>query len=164
MASIAQSTVTVTTKTGPTTVDITPATKVFQDTIVRLDAVTVGSCVTIKHAAVAPGGPPAPAGSVTIDTPASNGECAQFTDAKTSAGAVTAINGQTVSVADTTEAPTAIPVNDKTMYIKRDSASALVITPGSCLRAQGTQANGGVLQVGGAIVSGPPPGGCPGVK
>lgn len=164
VASIAQNTVTVTTKAGPTKVDITPSTRVYQDTTAQLNAVSVGSCVTVRHAPAAPGGPPGPASSVTISVVPANGKCSQWNDPKTSAGAVTAINGPTVSVADSAGAATAIPVNDKTTYIKRDNTSALVITPGSCLNASGTQVNAGVLQAGGAIVSAPPAKGCPGVK
>ena len=122
MASIAQSTVTVTTKTGPSKVDITPSTRISQDTPAQLSDVTVGSCVAISHAGRSAGGPPGPARAITVVPPASNGKCGQSSDAKSSSGAVTAVNGPAVSVADTTGAPTTIPVNDKTIYIKRDCA------------------------------------------
>lgn len=163
VASIAQNTVTVTTKAGPTKVDITPSTRTFQNSTAQLSDVTVGSCVSISRAAPAPGGVPGPAASVTISV-ASNGKCGQSSGPKSSAGAVTAVNGLNVSVADTPGAPTVIPVNDKTKYVKRDATSALAITTGSCLQAVGTDVNAGVLQVLTATVSAPPPAGCPGVK
>jgi hypothetical protein len=166
VASISQITVTVTTKTGPTKVDITAATKIAQFTPVALDAVTVGGCVVIKHAAAPAGAPPAPATTVTVSAVPASGKCAQANDDKTSTGAVTAINGPTVLVADTSGAPTAVPVNEKTRYIKRVNTSALAITPGSCVRASGTEVNAGVLQSTSVTVSVPPPapGVCTGVK
>ncbi|GAY16374.1 hypothetical protein MSZK_31000 [Mycobacterium sp. shizuoka-1] len=165
VASIAQSTVTVTTKTGPSRVDITAATKVSQVTPVDLRAVVVGSCVAISHGVSAPGAPPAPANTITVSTAPASGKCKQFHDEKTATGAVTAVNGPSVLVADTDGAPTTVPVGDKTKFQRRDNTSALAITPGSCLKASGTQVNDGVLQVVSATVSTPPaPGKCPGVK
>ncbi|WP_179466502.1 hypothetical protein [Mycolicibacterium vinylchloridicum] len=165
VAAIAQNNVTVTTKTGPSKVDILPTTKVLQDTPGQLSDITSGSCVAIKRAAAAPGGPPGPAANVTISAAPTNGKCWQSSDPKASSGAVTAVNGQTVLVADTTGAPTAIPVNDKTRYVKRATTTALAITQGSCMIASGTQVNADVLQAISVTVSAAPVAGvCPGVK
>ena len=70
--------------------------------------------------------------------------------------------GQMVSVATSPAAPTAIPVDQKTRYIKRTSMSALIITGGACLSAVGTVDPGGAMQALTATVVPSANGSCPG--
>jgi len=77
-------------------------------------------------------------------------------------GTVTSVNGQTVMVANSSAAPTAVPVNNETSYFRQASTSALVITQGACLSAVGTLDPSGALQATTATVGPLANGSCPG--
>lgn len=79
-------------------------------------------------------------------------------------GAITSVDGAAVSVADSAGAPIAVPVNEKTQYLRQAAVSAVDITQGACLTAVGTLDPGGTLQATTATVGMPAASGvCPGV-
>jgi hypothetical protein len=159
--SVTGSTLALSAKKGPTTVNITPTTKIILIAPAQLSDVSIGACVDVKQAAAAAGAPPTPAKSITIIAGASV-KCAQSSDDKGVSGAVTAVNGPTVLVASTPGAPASVPTDKKTKYLKQAPATALVITAGVCLSASGTVDPTGALQATAATVGPPPKAACPG--
>lgn len=154
---VAGSVVTLGAKKGPTTVAVTPSTKVIQSSAAQLSDVAPGSCVNVRKAAA----PAAGATSVTV-SPSANGKCPEANEEKALRGAVAGVNGQTLSVT-VSGSPVTIDVDPKTQFSKQAPASALAITPGTCLLATGSPDPQGVLQASSATVSPPPPNGpCPG--
>lgn len=162
VSSVSGGTIGLSAKKGPTTVALTPTTKILRVSPAQFTDVSTGSCVDVRLAAPVSEAPPAPAKSVTVSTPA-NGKCAQASQGKAVRGTVTAVNGQTVSVASSAAEPTAIPVDEKTQYFRQTTAGAPDITQGVCLSAVGTVDPGGALQAANARI-GPPAanGSCPG--
>jgi len=112
----------------------------------QLTDLTVGSCVAVvRQPAPAPGAPPAPAKSITISA-SSNGSCPENSSDKAFSGKVSSVNGQTVAVQTSPEAPTSITVDPATTYTKRTQVTALAITPGACLSAAGMLDPRGTLE------------------
>ncbi len=155
---------------GNATVDFTPSTKVTEVTAAALTDVTAGSCVTVRPThEESQGGQPITAASVRV-SPAVDGKCPQSKEsapgssstapsgtpttapAKQTAiqGAVASVAGNTINVTSTdasgNNSQTAVTVNDKTKYMKQDSATSQAITAGKCLAARGTKDSGGTLQ------------------
>jgi hypothetical protein len=161
VASVTGSTVAVTAKKGPTTVAITPSTKIAQISPAQFTDVTVGNCVVVRQAAAAPGTPAAPARTITVSA-ASTGKCPQAISGHGLSGSVTAVTGQSVSVAASAAPPTAVAIDKKTRFLKQASTTALVITQGACLTATGTVDPSGALEATMATVGPPPKGLCAG--
>jgi hypothetical protein len=160
---LAGSTVMMAAKEDPKRVAILPNTKVLQLSPGQLVDVKPGSCVNIRRAAPAPGGPPEPAKAITVSA-ASNGKCPEAIADNAVRGMVASVNGQTVSVSNSSQPePTAVTVDPGTQYTRQASVSALAITPGACLSAVGTLDPGGILQATSATVGPPVNGICPGV-
>ena len=154
--SVAGSTLSLTAKEGPSSVAITSSTKVFKVSPAELPDVTVGSCVDVQRGTA----PSAAAKRITVSA-RGNGKCAEASTDKRLRGQVTAVNGNSVTVAN---APSAITVDQKTTYLKQESVSALAITQGSCLSASGSLDPGRVLQAVSATIVPPAANGlCPGV-
>jgi hypothetical protein len=160
---LAGSTVMMAAKEDPKRVAILPNTKVLQLSPGQLVDVKPGSCVDVRRAAPAPGGPPGPAKTITVSA-ASNGKCPEAIADNAVRGMVASVNGQTVSVSNSSQPePTAVTADPGTKYTRQASVSALAITPGACLSAVGTLDPGGVLQAASATVGPPVNGVCPGV-
>jgi hypothetical protein len=161
---LAGSTVMMAAKEDPKRVAILPNTKVLQLTPGQLVDVKPGSCVNVRRAAPAADGAPGPATTITISEAAPNGICPEAIADNAVRGAVASVNGQTVSVSNTSQPePTAVTVDPGTQYTRQASVSALAITPGACLSAVGTLDPGGVLQAASATIGPPVNGVCPGV-
>ncbi len=161
--SLAGSTVMMAAKQDPKRVAILPNTKVLQVSPGQLVDVKPGSCVDVRRAAPAPGSQQGPAKTITVSV-ASNGKCAESIAENAIRGTVASVNGQTVSVSNSSQPePTAVTVDPGTQYIRQASVSALAITPGACLSAIGTLDPGGVLQAVSATVGPLVNGVCPGV-
>ena len=159
--SVTGSTLALTAKKGPTTVNITPSTKITLIAPAQLSDISVGICVDVRQPVAAAGAPPAPAKAITISA-GSNGKCDQSADDKGVSGPVTAVNGATVLVASTPGTPASVPTDKKTKYLKQGPATALVITAGVCVSASGTVDPTGALQATSATVGPPPKAACPG--
>jgi hypothetical protein len=161
---LAGSTVMMAAKEDPKRVAILPNTKVLQLSPGQLVDVKPGSCVDVRRAAPAPGGPPGPAKTITVSAAESNGKCSEAIADNAVRGTIASVNGQTVSVSNSSQPePTAVTVDPGTKYTRQASVSALAITPGACLSAVGTLDSGGVLQAASATVGSPVNGVCPGV-
>lgn len=130
-------------KEGPTTVAITATTRVRQLSLGQLGDVKTGSCVDIRLGTPAPGTPAAAAKGVLVSAPAADGKCPEAASDKAVRGAVSAVNGNSISVQN---APAPVTVDQQTAYTKQAPASALVIAPGVCFSAAGPLDPGGVLQ------------------
>jgi hypothetical protein len=152
-----------TVKEGPARVAITSTTKVVQVTPAQFGDIKPGSCVDVRRPAPDPGGQQGPATSVNFSSAASNGRCPEAVAERRVRGSVAAVDGQTISVANSSQPePTAVTVDPGTNYTTQASVSQLIIAPGACLSAVGTLGPGGVLQAASATVSPLVNGACPG--
>jgi hypothetical protein len=172
--SVSGSTIQVTAKSGPTTVDFTPSTAVAQVTPAQLTDVTAGSCVWVHpdHDANAPAGGPISARAISVSA-AVDGKCAEPTHPAGQNshhqppphGQVASVAGNTITV-NSTDAqgnPTSTTVNvtDATKYSKKTAADAHAIAQGKCLVAHGTRDGGGALQATNINVQDSENGSCP---
>lgn len=161
--SLAGSTLVMTVKEGPARVAITAKTKVVQVTPAQFVDIKPGSCVDVRRPAPDTSGQRGPATSVMVSSAASNGTCSEAVEEKRVRGSVAAVDGQTISVANSSQPePTAVGVDLGTQYTKSAAVSQLAITPGACLSAVGTLDPGGVLAAASATVSPLVNGACPG--
>lgn len=155
VTSIKGSTVTVSAKESFTNVLITPETLVVQIRHAELVDITTDSCVNVIQV----GGAPARARVITVGAPL-HSECPQSNDGRQMRGAVTSVDGQTVSVADSSDTSATVEVDKKTKYWKQSRQSALVITKGVCLTVVGIQKDS-VLEASRATVEPTANGKCP---
>lgn len=157
--SVSGSTVKVTAKSGPATVDFSPSTKIDVVTPAQLTDVTAGSCVWVHPDKDdnAPAGSPITARAVKVSA-AVDGKCPgpeRHSDEKSHHkipphGQVASVAGNTITLNSTDDqgnpTTTTVNVNDATKYMKKTAADAQAIVPGKCLAAHGTRANGDALQ------------------
>ncbi|WP_292976141.1 DUF5666 domain-containing protein [Mycobacterium sp.] len=157
--SVSGSTVKVTAKSGPTTVDFTPSTAIDVVTPAQLTDVTAGSCVWVHPDKDdnAPAGSPITARAVKVSA-AVDGKCPgpqRHADEKSHHkipphGQVASVAGNTITLNSTDEqgnpSTTTVNVTDTTKYMKKTAADAQAIVQGKCLAAHGTRDNGGALQ------------------
>jgi Domain of unknown function (DUF5666) len=163
--SVSGSTIQVSQRSGSTTVDFTPSTKVSELASAQLTDITTGSCVSVhpdRHSD-SPGGNAITARSVWISTVV-DGKCLE---PKQPAGAATPppgspaphhqTSGQVASVAGNTitvnstdpsgnSSQTTVTVTDTTKYTKTTATDAQAIAQGKCIVAQGTNDGSGALQ------------------
>jgi uncharacterized protein DUF5666 len=156
--SVSGSTVQVTAKSGPTTVDFTPTTAISEITPAQLTDVTAGSCVWVHpDHANAPASGPINAGSVQISA-AVDGKCpgpAHPAGDKPHHqlpphGQVASVAGNTITLNGTdaqgNPSSTTVNVTDTTKYTKKTAADAHAIAQGKCLVAHGTRDSSNALQ------------------
>jgi hypothetical protein len=164
IASVSGNAVQVTLETGTATVDVSPSTKVTENTKAQLTDVAAGNCVrvVVKKASAPDGG--GTAASVQLSPPGAGGKCPQPKTAAATPGApppdpaqprsvvgtVASVAGDTIHVTVTdgngNPAQTDVTVTDKTQYAKAASATSQAIAQGKCMTAQGTKGDGGTLQ------------------
>src|ERR1700760_787303 len=157
--SVSGSTIQVTAKSGPTTVDFSPSTKVAVITPAQLTDVAPGSCVWVHpdHEADAPAGGPINARAVKVSS-AVDGKCAGPEKPAGEKphhqlpphGQVASVAGNTITL-NSTDAqgnPSSVTMNvtDTTKYSKKTPADAHAIAQGKCLVAHGTRDGGNALQ------------------
>ncbi len=153
IASVSGNAVQVTETTGTATVDVSPSTKVTENTTAQLSDVAAGNCVTV---ASTPGPPPAPGGPFTaawvhLGPPGGDGKCPQpKTGPRRVIGTVASVAGNTINVtvtdANGNPAQPGVTVTDTTHYSKGASATSQAIAQGKCITAHGTKDGGGTLQ------------------
>ncbi|MEU0496381.1 DUF5666 domain-containing protein [Mycobacterium sp. NPDC006124] len=147
VASVSGGTVTVTGTKGPTTVDVTPSTRVTQTTPGQLTGVTVGECIVARPAKNGGTPPTVTAASVAYGT-AENGQCSRTAggDHRAVVGTVASVNGTAIAVTSTDGAADTVTVTPATRYAARSDATPSVIAAGQCLTARGTADGSGTLQ------------------
>ena len=151
IASVSGNAVQVTEATGTATVDVSPSTKVIENTKAQLSDIAAGNCVTVvPNPASAPGGA-VTAKSVDLSPQGGDGKCPQpKTGPRRVIGTVASVAGNTIHVtvtdANGNPAQTDVTVTDTTQYIKGASATAQAIAQGKCITAHGTKDGGGTLQ------------------
>jgi hypothetical protein len=157
--SVSGSTIQVTAKSGPTTVDFTPSTAVAEVTPAQLTDVTAGSCVWVHpdHQADAPAGGPVNARAVKVSA-AVDGKCPGPEHPAGDKphhqipphGQVASVAGNTITLNGTdaqgNPSTTTVNVNDTTKYTKKTAADAHAIAQGKCLVAHGTRDGNNALQ------------------
>ena len=164
IASVSGNAVQVTQETGTATVDVSPSTKVSENTKAQLTDVAAGNCVrvVVKRASAPVGA--GTAASVQLSPQGDGGKCPQpKTPAATPGapppdpagphmviGTVASVAGDTIHVAVTdgngNPGQADVTVTDKTQYAKAASATTQAIAQGKCMTAQGTKGDGGALQ------------------
>jgi hypothetical protein len=158
--SVSGSTVQVTAKSGPTTVDFTPSTAISEITPAQLTDVTPGSCVWVHpdRNGDAPATGPVIARGVRV-SPAVDGKCpgpaARPAGDKPNHqvpphGQVASVAGNTITLNGTdaqgNPSTTTVNVTDTTKYSKKTPTDAHAIAQGKCLVAHGSRDGGGALQ------------------
>jgi hypothetical protein len=157
--SVSGSTVQVTAKSGPTTVDFTPSTPISVITPAQLTDVTPGSCVWVHpdHNADTPASGPINAHGVRV-SPAVDGKCPgpahpagdKPRHQPPPHGQVASVAGNTITLNSTdaqgNPSTTTVNVTDTTKYSKKTAADAHAIAQGKCLVAHGSRDGGGALQ------------------
>jgi hypothetical protein len=158
--SVSGSTIQVTAKSGPTTVDFTPSTAVDEITPAQLTDVTPGSCVWVHpdHEADAPAGGPVNARAVKVSA-AVDGKCPGPAPHEAGDkphhqipphGQVASVAGNTITLNGTdaqgNPSTTTVNVTDTTKYTKKTPSDAHVIVQGKCLAAHGTRDGSNALQ------------------
>ena len=149
------STVTVSANNSSTKVLITPKTLVVQVRHAEFADITIDSCVNVIQGS----GTPGRARVITVGAPF-HPKCPQSNDSKELGGAVISVEGQTVSVADSSDTSVTVEVDKETTYWKQSRRSALVIAKGVCLTVVGIQKDS-VLQASRATVKPAANGKCP---
>ena len=149
------STVTVSANNSLTYVLITPKTLVVQVRHAKFVDITIDSCVDVIQGS----GTPGRARVITVGAPL-HPKCPQSNDNKQIRGAVISVDGQAVSVADSSDTAVTVEVDKKTTYWKQSRRSALVIAKGVCLTVVGIQKDS-VLQAARATVKPAANGKCP---
>jgi hypothetical protein len=151
IASVSGNAVQVTETTGTATVDVSPSTKLTENTKAQLPDIAAGNCVSASTPPSAPGGA-VTATSLVLTPPVGDGKCAQPKNTQPSRviGTVASVAGNTihVTVTDANGNPTDtdVTVADTTQYTKQVSATSQAIAQGKCLSAVGTKDGGGTLQ------------------
>jgi hypothetical protein len=171
--SVSGSTVQVTAKSGPTTVDFTPSTAISEITPAQLTDVTTGSCVWVQpDQADAPAGGPIKARGVQISA-AVDGKCPGPAHPAADKphhqppphGQVTSVAGNTITLngidAQGNPSSTTVNVTDTTKYTKKTAADAHAIAQGKCLVAHGTRDGSNALQATRIAVKDAVNGSCP---
>jgi hypothetical protein len=173
--SVSGSTIQVTAKSGPTTVDFTPSTAVDVVTPAQLTDVTAGSCVWVHpdHQADAPAGGPVNARAVKVSA-AVDGKCPGPEPHPAGDkphhqipphGQVASVAGNTITLNGTdaqgNPSTTTVNVTDTTKYSKKTPADAHAIAQGKCLVAHGTRDGGNALQAARIDVQDAVNGACP---
>jgi hypothetical protein len=156
--SVSGSTVQVTAKSGPTTVDFTPSTAISQITPAQLTDVTTGSCVWAHpDHGDAPAGGPVNASRVQISA-AVDGKCPGPAHPAADKphhqlpphGQVASVAGNTITLNGTdaqgNPSSTTVNVTDTTKYTKKTAADAHAVVQGKCLVAHGTRDGSNALQ------------------
>jgi Domain of unknown function (DUF5666) len=159
IASVSGNAVQVTQTTGTATVDVSPSTKVTENSKAQMTDIAAGNCIRVGSA---PQSAPAPDGAVTakavfIMAQGGDGKCPQPKTAATSpaqpsrlTGTVAAVAGNTIHVAVTdahgNPSQIDVTVTDTTQYVKQASATSQAIAQGKCVTAQGTKDGSGTLQ------------------
>jgi hypothetical protein len=151
IASVSGNAVQVTETTGTATVDVSPSTKVAENTTAQLTDVAAGNCVSVIGKPAPPPGGPVTAAAVHLSPAGGDGKCPQpKTGPRKVIGTVASVAGDTihVTVTDASGNPsqTDVTVTDKTHYAKRASATSQAIAQGKCITARGTKDGGGTLQ------------------
>ncbi|WP_263997768.1 DUF5666 domain-containing protein [Mycobacterium yunnanensis] len=140
ITSVSGGTVTVNGPKGPTTVDVTPSTRVTRTTPGQLAGVTVGECVVARPAKNGGTPPTITAASVAYGT-AENAQCSHpgtTTDHRAVVGTVASVDANTIAVTSTNAAAGSVTVTPTTRYMARSDATPSVIAVGQCLTARGT--------------------------
>ena len=156
IASVSGNAVQVSEQTGTATVDVSPSTKISENTVAQLSDVAAGNCVSVvANPAPAPGGAVA-AASVHLSPQGGDGKCPQpKPEPRKVIGTVASVAGNTINVSVTdangNPAQTAVAVIDTTKYSKAAAATSQAIAQGKCITARGTKDGGGTLQA--AVVS-----------
>ena len=145
VASVSGSTITVNEQNGPAAVGFTSSTRISALAHAQLTDVTSGSCVSVQPTKDSAGANNPTARAVTISA-ANNEKCAQPYRGRGVAGVVSAVNGDTVVVAEAGTQSTNVTVTGSTRFLKRTPADAAAITAGVCVTARGTTDGAGTLQ------------------
>ena len=157
--SVSGTTIQVSAKAGPATVDFTPSTAVSEITPAQLTDVTAGSCVSVRpdHHGGSPQGGAIDARAVRISA-AVDGKCPAPAHPAGAAshrqapprGQVASVTGNTITLNSTdaqgNPSPLTVNVNDTTKYTKSTTTDAHAIAQGKCIAAHGTRDSGGALQ------------------
>lgn len=160
IASVSGNTVQVTQKTGTAPVEVSPSTKVIENTGAQLTDIAAGNCVRVFRA---PESAPAPGGAVTakvvqLTLPVGSGKCFEPKTAadKPVNGTVASVEGGTINVtfidASGHPAQTVVGVTDTTQYQKDIAATSQAIEQGKCIVARGTKAGDEALHATGVIL------------
>jgi Domain of unknown function (DUF5666) len=172
--SVNGSTIQVTAKSGPTTVDFSPSTRVGVITPAQLTDVTAGSCVWVHpdHEADAPAGGAINARKVKVSS-AVDGKCPgpekpageKSHHQIPPHGQVASVTGNTITLNGTdaqgNPSTTTVNVTDTTKYSKETPADASAIAQGKCLVAHGTRDGSNALQATNINVQDAVNGSCP---
>ena len=172
--SVSSSAIQVAAKSGPTTVDFTPSTKIAEITPAQLTDVTPGSCVWVHpdHHADAPANGPVEARGVSV-SPAVDGKCPGPTHPAGDKpnhqppphGQVASVAGNTITLNSTdaqgNSSSTTVNVTDTTKYTKKTPTDAHAIAQGRCLVAHGSRDGSGALQATNINVQDAVNGSCP---
>ena len=153
IGSVSGNAVQVTETTGTATVDVSPSTRISENSVAQLSDVAAGNCVSVvANPAPAPGGA-VTAASVHLSPQGvgGDGKCPQpKTGPRKVIGTVASVAGNTVNVSVTdangNPAQTAVAVIDTTKYSKAAAATSQAIAQGKCITARGTKDGGGTLQ------------------
>jgi hypothetical protein len=151
IASVSGNAVQVTQESGTATVDVSPSTKITENTKAQLTDVAAGNCASVVTTpAPAPGGA-VTATSVQLTPQGGDGKCPQpKTSPHKVIGTVASVAGNTIHMtitdANGNPVPTDVTVTDKTAYTKHASATSQAIAQGKCITAQGTKSSDGTLQ------------------
>ncbi|MEB3049496.1 DUF5666 domain-containing protein [Mycolicibacter sp. MYC123] len=178
IASVSGNSVQVTQKTGATTVDISPSTKVIEYVNAQLTDVAAGNCVKVNFKPAPAPGRAGTAVAVQLNPPGSGGNCPQPKAEEAGApgtvqsvtGTVASVAGDTISVTATdahgSPSQTDVTVTEQTHYSKGAPATSEAIVQGKCINAWGTKDGGGKVQAQGINLAPAENGECPqfGVK
>jgi hypothetical protein len=158
--SVSGSTIQVSAKSGPTSVDFTPSTAVSELTPGQLTDVIAGSCVSVfpDHHGGSPEGGAIVARSVRVSA-AVDGKCpapahpageGSHHHQGPPRGQVASVAGNTITLNSTdaqgNPSQTSVSVTDTTKYTKQTTTDAHAIAQGKCIAAHGTRDSGGALQ------------------
>lgn len=151
--SVSGSTVSITGKDGPGTVDITSSTRITQLSPGQLTDVTAGECVAVRPVKGNDNGSAVTAANVLVGRPG-NVQCGQKGGKREHGinGTVASVNGNTIQVTDADNAQITVTVTPDTRYTKTAGADAKAIAAGMCLGARGTKDGNGALQATFAMV------------
>jgi uncharacterized protein DUF5666 len=151
VASVSGDTVQVNQATGTATVDVSPSTKVIENSRAQLTDIAAGNCVKVLFNTAPPAGGPVTATIVQMTMAGGNGKCPQpkAVSPHGVAGTVASVDGNTIHVtvtdANGNPAQKDVTVTDKTYYSKDSGATSQAIEEGKCIAARGSKDGSGTL-------------------
>jgi hypothetical protein len=146
VATVAGGTVTLTAADGPTTVDVTAATRVAQLTAAQLTDITAGECLVVRPTKDG-SGPTGVTAAAVLFGPAQDGQCVPDRHrGRAVIGTVGSVNGNAITLTTPDQGRSTVTVTPATRYAKRAIADPSAIAAGQCLVAQGAKAGDGSLQ------------------